>query len=251
MTWRLRVARREWKTAEPKVSHVLSSSTFCEKEQSGREYGARRWEPWGHERVGKEKKRSRARDARDKGTREEPAARNRRSPLREHKRARTYVHTRARTIQWRISAHCGRRMHPRVVYARPLVNARVRAARVFYAQESLRGHAADRRLNHASYFTSGRGLAHAYFSISIYHPRVFHRRWCTRGSINAVWRSGAWIVKFLRHIWKTYLPACVINSELLHFCERIERNPWVAREVSPWMRMHRMALDCAVPFSRS
>lgn len=80
-----------------------------------------------------------------------------------------------------------RRTSSAIVCACTVVNARVRPTRArararFYAQESLRGHAADRRLNHASYFTSGRSLrAHtrvyaytrAYFSTSIYHPRVF------------------------------------------------------------------------------
>lgn len=88
----------------------------------------------------------------------------------------------------------------------PLVNARVRRAararaRAFLRAESLRGHAADRRLNHASYFTSGRGPSRAirtyayihvytrtYFSISIYHPRVFSRR-SRSSAAHAVLRS--------------------------------------------------------------
>jgi len=61
----------------PKVSHVLSSSAFCEKEQSGREREREReraserggGRAWGHETEGKKKKGT----ERNKGARGEPA----------------------------------------------------------------------------------------------------------------------------------------------------------------------------------
>lgn len=134
---------------------------------------------WGHDGE-KEKKEQSERSERQRSPGRGQRHENRRSPLRKRKRTRTYTCTCNTVTHRRIAdSACTRAL----CMQRLLVNTRVPAARVFYAQESLRGHAADRRLNHASYFTSGRGLAHAYFSISIYHSRVFHR---TRDSINVV-----------------------------------------------------------------
>lgn len=152
--------------AGPKVSHVLSSSDFCEKEQSGRESASVEvGEPWGHETEGKKKKRNRKKQ---------------RSPGRAGgmKTGTAFcvnvnVHAHVRCKYNDASAHCGWRMHPRVVYA---TAARKRTCASFTRRKVFAVTRPDRRLNHASYFTSGRDLAHAYFSISIYHPRVFRRR---------------------------------------------------------------------------
>lgn len=179
MTWRLRVERMKNRDVVGlKVSHVLSFSAFCEKEQNGRGYergGGSVGSRWGERKKGAEREKRETKEPRESQRHE-----NRRSPLRKRKRARTYTRTYNTVTHRRIAdGACTRAL----CMQRLLVNTRVPAARVFYTQESPRGHAADRRLNHASYFTSGRGLAHAYFSISIYHSRVFHR---TRGSINVV-----------------------------------------------------------------
>lgn len=111
MTWRLRVARREWKTAE---LWAWKSPTFflprlsAKKSKAGERVRARRWERGVTAGGGGGRKRGKKgaeRETREtKEPRESRRHENRRSPLRERKRARTHVHTYIHRVQWRIGA---------------------------------------------------------------------------------------------------------------------------------------------------
>jgi len=138
MTWRLHVFASSSSRMKnrgdtgPKVSHVLSSSAFCEKEQSGREREREREKERASVEVGergvtrrRERKKKEQKETKEPG--ESRRYENRRSSTR---RKRVYAYTRART--------CNTVTHRRIVdgactrvlcMQRPLVNARVRLLR--------------------------------------------------------------------------------------------------------------------------